>query len=419
MSAPTATREDVVVIGGGAVGVCCAYFLARAGHSVLLLERETIGAAASWGNSGLLTTSACAPEAAPGVMLQALRWAARRHGAFRIRPRLDRAFLRWLRIFRAHCTDAAAVKATTYLRDRVRENTALIAELAHATESDFGFRDRGVLVLYRTERGLTEGRTGAGALAELGIASAHKTDAEVRQLEPRVTQSVVAGIHYPEDAHVDPAALVEHLAALARAHGARLVEQTPVVRLSGAHRIELVETAEGAFRPETVVVANGAWAPGLMRRVDAPLLIEAGKGFSVTYPVGSEVFARPLRLHEARTVVSSMGANVRLTSKLDLVGLDLRMREARARSAVEAARRYLAVPAGDGGGRVWSGLRPLSPDGLPYLGRSPRIGNLVLATGHGHLGISLCALSGRTVAQLVSGEAPPFDLNPLRPERFT
>lgn len=418
MTAPRGTREDVVVIGGGAVGVCCAYYLARAGHGVRLLERETLGAAASWGNSGLLTTSACAPEAAPGVMLQALRWAVRRHGAFRIRPRFDPAFIQWLLLFRAHCTESAAEAATRYLRDRVRENTALIAELARTTAGDFGFRYNGVLVLYTSERGLAEGQKGAAALAGLGIPSVHKTAVEARGMEPRVTQSVLAGIHYPEDAHVDPAALVQHVASLARAEGVRIDERTPVVHLSGAHRVELVETPDEVIHPDRVVIANGSWAPALTRQVAAPMLVEPGKGFSLTYPAGSEVFMRPLRLHEARTVVSSMGANVRITSKLDLVGLNTRVRESRARSGAGAARRYLSLPPGDDRARLWAGLRPLAPDGLPYLGRSSRIGNLFLATGHGHMGISLCALSGQTIAQLASGDVPPFDVLPLRPDRF-
>lgn len=419
MTAPKSTREDVVVIGGGAVGVSCAYYLARAGHGVRLLERETVGAAASWGNSGLLTTSACAPEAAPGVMLEALRWASRRHGPFRIRPRLDPAFVRWIRLFRAHCTASAAEAATRYLRDRVRENTALIAEIARTTHGDFAFRENGVLVLYSTEGGYAEGRRGAAALLELGIPSVSVTEAEVRSMEPQATQSVLAGIHYPEDAHVDPAALVQHLASLARAEGARIDERALVVHLSGAHRIERLETPDEVIHPDRVVIANGAWAPALTQQLGSRTLVEPGKGFSLTYSAESEVFPRPLRLHEARTVVSSMGANVRITSKLDLVGLDTRVRESRARSATDAARRYLSLPPGDEGARLWAGLRPLAPDGLPYLGRSGRVDNLFLATGHGHMGISLCALTGQTIAQLASGEAPRFDLHPLRPDRFS
>ena len=158
-----------MVIGGGAVGVCCAYALARSGRSVVLLERDALCAGSSWGNSGLLTTSACAPEAAPGVMGQAARWMLDRDGAFRLRPRLDPRLARWLWRFRQNCTADAALRGTSFLRDRVRENTRLVEALARETPHDFGFRSRGVLALFTTEKGLDEGIAGAAALERLGI----------------------------------------------------------------------------------------------------------------------------------------------------------------------------------------------------------------------------------------------------------
>jgi D-amino-acid dehydrogenase len=167
-----------------------------------------------------------------------------------------------------------------------------------------------------------------------------------------------------------------------------------------------------------VVLAGGAWSRPLGAAVGVDLPIEPGKGFSLTYPVGGDVFKRPLRLAEVRTVVSSMGTSVRVTSKLDLVGLDARVRERRVRPSGAHAARYVGLPSGVEGARAWAGLRPLTPDGLPLLGRSRKIDNLVVATGHGHLGISLAAVTGDAVAGIVSGDGAAFDLGPVRPERF-
>jgi D-amino-acid dehydrogenase len=414
----TETREEVVVIGGGAVGVCCAHALARGGRSVLLLERDKLCAGSSWGNSGLLTTSACAPEAAPGVMAQAARWMLDRDGPFRLRPRLDPRFLRWLWRFRAHCTADAARRGTSFLRDRVRDNVRLVEAMAQETTHDFALRTNGLLVLFTTEQGLADGIKGAAALAELGIPSATLDAAAVSQLEPGVTDAVVAGVHYPEDAHLDPGEFVSAAAGLARSHGARIEERRPVLRFHGSHRVEAIETPDAMIRPELVVLANGAWAPLLADGIGLSMLIEPGKGFSLTYGAGSEVFERPLRLWEARTVVSSMRTNVRVTSKLDLVGLDTRVRERRVRTSATRAARYVALPAGVERGRMWAGLRPLTPDGLPLIGRSRTVDNLILATGHGHLGISLGAITGETVARIAAGDGPTFDPDPVRPERF-
>jgi D-amino-acid dehydrogenase len=412
------TTEDVVVVGGGAIGVCCAEALARAGRTVLLIERERLCAGSSWGNSGLLTTSASAPEAAPGVIRQATRWMLDRDGPFRLRPRLDPRLLGWVRHFRAQCTASAAAAATAYLRDRVRENIRLVAQQAERSSIDFAFRRNGVLVLCETERGFTEGATTAKALGELGIPSEVIDPPGVRRLEPRVTSSVLGGILYPEDAHIDPAAYVDAVAELGRRHGVRIQEGAPVVRLHGSHRVEAVETTTSVLRPQLVVVANGAWASDLLEPLGERLLVEAGKGFSLSYDVGVPIYDRPLRLHEVRTVVSSMATKVRVTSKLDLVGLDTRVRERRIRVGAARAQRYVSLPDGLDHATPWAGLRPLAPDGLPYIGRVSMATNAIVATGHGHLGISLAAVTADAVARLAVGDEPSFDLHPVRPDRF-
>jgi D-amino-acid dehydrogenase len=413
-----AAAEDVVVIGGGAVGVCCAEALARSGRRVLVLERDRLCAGSSWGNSGLLTTSASAPEAAPGVIGQATRWMLDRDGPFRIRPRPSPQFVAWIRRFRQHCTAAAATSATTYLRDLVRDNTRLVAAQAVASARDFSFRECGVLVLYRTETGLAEGMATARALSELDIPSEVLNPAQVARLEPRVTAQVVGGILYPEDAHLDPSEYVEAIAEQARAGDVRIEEGIEVLRLHGAHRVELIETNRSTIRPELVVVANGAWAGMLMSQLGGRLLLEPGKGFSLTRDVGSVVYERPLRLYEMRTVVSSMARNVRVTSKLDLVGFDTRVRERRITVSASRAERYVSLPAGVSKGTAWAGLRPLAPDGLPFLGRTSAAANVIVATGHGHLGISLAAVTGDAVANIAAGEPAGIDLHPVRPDRF-
>jgi D-amino-acid dehydrogenase len=411
-------REDIVVVGGGAIGVCCAEALARTGRSVLLLERGELGAGSSRGNAGLLTTSSAAPEAAPGVMRQATRWMLDRDGPFRFRPRLDAKLASWLWRFRAHCTPAAAAAATSFLRELVLQDIRLVEAQAGESSHDFSLRTNGLIAVFDSEQGLTEGLAGAAALGELGVPSEALGRDRLLQLEPRVTERIVGGILYPEDAHLDPLEYVRAVAGMAERRGARIREHTPVVRLQGTHGVEVVETDAATIRPELVVLAGGAWTPSLLPSGSRRLLVEPGKGFSVTYDAGATVFERPLRLGEIRTIVRSVGDSVRVTSKLDLVGLDEGISERRGRSGVTRSARYVDLPPGDAAAPVWTGLRPLAPDGLPYVGRLPAAPNVVVASGHGHLGISLAAVTGEAVAAIVSHGEAPFDLERVRPERF-
>ena len=233
-----------------------------------------------------------------------------------------------------------------------------------------------------------------------------------------MTSRIVGGILYPEDADVDPYEYVRAVAELAEARGARIAEHTPVVRLHGAHRIEAVETAGSTIRPELVVLAAGAWTPRLLPGARHGLLVEAGRGFSLTYDVGSAVFERPLRLGEIRTIVRSVGDKVRVTSKLDLVGLDEGDRRAAGQVGRRRAEQYVELPAGVAEAPAWAGLRPLAPDGLPYIG--PHAGGVERDRRDRPrpLGISLAAVTGEAVAGIVSGDGAPFDLERVRPDRF-
>ena len=288
------------MIGGGAVGVCCAYSLARAGRSVLLLERDALCAGSSWGNSGLLTTSACAPEAAPGVMGQAARWMLDRDGPFRLRPRLDPRLARWLWRFRQNCTaDAARARDELPPRSRPGEHPARRgARPRDAARLRTGGR-RGPRALHDREGTRRGDRRSRQHCERLGIPSEELDAAAVSRLEPRVSDAVVGGVLYPEDAHLDPGEYVAAVADLARSHGARIEEGSPVVRLHGSHGVEAIQTTERLIRPGSRRSRKrclGA-AARPQRAVSACSSSPARDSASRT-PQGRDL-ARPLRLAEA------------------------------------------------------------------------------------------------------------------------
>jgi D-amino-acid dehydrogenase len=409
----------IVIVGGGVVGVCSAYYLARRGLSVTLVEKGEIAAGSSYGNAGLIVPSHSVPLAAPGVLRQGLRWMLDAESPFYIQPRPSRALVRWLLRFRRACTADHVRRSIPVIRDLSRASLDLYRELAALPGLDFGFRQDGVLAVFRTAAGLQHGRQEAAVLEGAGIA-AKVLDAEsARALEPALRADLAGGVHFPDDAHLTPDRFVRGLARVADGLGAHVLTHTEVLGFTRrGGRIASVETTRGDLAADQVVLAAGSWSGHVAAGLGLDLPIEAAKGYSVTSELPPSGPRIPLLLGESRVAVTPMGDTLRFAGTLELAGLDLTINRRRVAAIRRAVPLYLSEQPYVLR-EIWRGLRPCSPDGLPYLGRSARHENLIVATGHAMIGVSLGPVTGALVAQLAAGEVPMLDLGPLRPERFS
>jgi len=408
----------IVVVGGGVVGVCATYYLAQRGLGVTLVEKGDIAAGSSYGNAGLIVPSHSVPLAAPGVLRQGLRWVLDPESPFYIRPRPSRALVRWLLRFRRACTEEHVRRSLPIIRDLSRASLDLYRKLAAIPGLEFGFRQDGVLAVFRTAAGLEHGRQEAAVLDAGGIA-AKVLDAEsTRALEPALRSDIAGGVHFPDDAHLTPDRFVRGLARVAEGLGARLLTGTEVLGFTRrGGRITTVETTRGDLAADQVVLAAGSWSGHLAAGLGLDLPIEAAKGYSLTCEQPLAGPRVPLLLGESRVAVTPMGDTLRFAGTLELAGLDLTINRRRVAAILRAVPQYLSQERYTVR-EIWRGLRPCSPDGLPYLGRPARHANLIVATGHAMIGVSLGPVTGALVAQLAVGEAPMLDLAPLRPERF-
>jgi D-amino-acid dehydrogenase len=411
--------KTALVIGGGVIGVCAAYYLARDGVTVTLVEKGDIAAGSSYGNAGLVVPSHSIPLAAPGVWWKGLRWMANPESPLYIKPRLDGELLRWLLRFRAACTESHLRRAVPLLRDLGYESRALYRELAKVAGLDFGYRENGVLQVFRTEKGLAEGVHEAEVLTSAGIPVRPLDAAGARALEPALAPSVVGAVLFADDAQLVPDAFVTGLAHVAEKLGVQVRRSTEVIglRMAGG-RIVAVETTRGDLEADAIVLAAGSWSPDLVRPLGLRLPVQPAKGYSVTYrrpPAGPRI---PLLLGEAKMAVTPMGDTLRFAGTLELAGLDLSINRRRVDALVRSARDYLAGVDPLESIEIWRGLRPCTPDGLPILGRPAGLQNLLVATGHAMIGMSLGPVTGKLVAQLVSGEPPSIDVVALSPDRF-
>jgi D-amino-acid dehydrogenase len=409
----------VVVIGGGVIGVSSAYYLAREGADVTLVDRGEVCAGSSYGNAGLIVPSHVMPLAAPGVWWQGVKWMLNAESPFYIKPRPSLELARWLWRFRAACAPARMRQAMPLLRRLGVESLALYRELAEKGGFDFGFRQSGSMTVFFSPEGLAHGREEARLLAQVGVAVEVLDGAAAHAAEPTLKPGVVGALHCPEDALLVPDRFVKGLARVAGTLGVRVATGSEVIgfRTAGS-RITGVETTRGALETDTVVLAAGSWSPEIGRALGLRVPIQPAKGYSLTYRRPARGPNIPLLPAEGRFSVTPMGEFLRFGGTLELAGMDLSVNQRR----VEALRRS-ALRCIEGAEdltllEIWRGLRPCTPDGLPLVGRSRRFENLVLAAGHAMVGMSLGPVTGRIVTQLVAGAPPAPDLRLLDPDRF-
>lgn len=411
---------DVLVLGGGVIGLACALELLRAGRRVTVIEQGQVGAGASRGNCGTITPSHAPPLAMPGQIRQALRFMFTPDAPFRVAPRLDPALIAWMLRFAGRCNERtfrAAARAKGTLLIAAREAIdALIAR----ERLDCEWEAQGTLGIWRTQEGFDRAMWMPPLLRELGLPCEVLDGAAVRQREPAVTEAIVGGVYHGHDARLRPERYLDGLATRVREAGGLIREGTTVLGFErGGGRVTGTRTSGGTIDAREIVFALGAWSPTLASSLGLDLPIQPGKGYSLTYPACARAPRLPLVLKERMVCVTAWDSGLRLGSTMEFAGYDASLNRVRLDALTRAAREYLVEPPQGPATLEWYGWRPMVYDDLPIIGRAPGASNLVLATGHGMLGVTESAITARLVADLISGRAPVIDPEPYRPTRFT
>lgn len=415
----TAT-PDVLIIGGGAIGCACAYELAQRGATTMLIERgATVGAGCSYGTAGLISPEHAMPIANPTALRQGLRWMLDPSGPFALR--LRPALVPWLIRFALASTTAHARRSAPVLRGLAERGLELHAEYARRG-LDTGFQHRGSVSLYETA---AEFRTAAresqrhGVRGSAGSAARILDGPQLAGLGLSVGPGVAGAIHFPKDAHCDSYRFVTAVGAAAALAGATLRTAVQVKRLIRTRsRITGVETSEGIIHPKEVILSAGAWSGPLAREVGVFVPVEGGKGYHVDLTAGPADPQVPVYMQESRVIATPLQGRLRLAGTLELTGLDQSLNDRRLTAVRRAGERNLNGLAGRQVVETWSGLRPCTPDGLPMIGRTGALDNLMIATGHALKGLALAPITGRLVAEIVGGGPISFDIAPVRPDRF-
>ena len=417
--------RHALVVGAGVVGLNAAYELRRRGFDVTVLDRDPAGhAATSHGNAGIVVPSHFVPLAAPGVVGQALRWMLDPLSPFYVRPRVSLELARWGWGFLRSANAAHVARAAPLLLALNQASRRRYEDLVAELGVDVGFTARGLLMLCHTARGLEEEARGAATARELGLDAAVLDAPTVRALEPGIELDVVGAVHVRDDAHLDPGATMRALRDRLERDGVRFLNGAEVTGLRDRRGVVEVDArgpeATWVESGDALVLAGGSWSSALARSLGLRLPLQPGKGYALTIERPSQRLRTAAILVEARAAATPLGDRLRIGGTMEIAGFDPRPSPSRIEGIKRAAGRYFPrLPRAElDAAAPWMGFRPVSPDGLPYLGRAPRHPNVVVATGHAMMGFSLGPISGQLVAELVAGEPPSVDLALLAPGRF-
>lgn len=415
-------QSDVVIIGGGMVGLCTAHYLRRGGAQVAIIEKGKVGQACSLGNAGFITPSHFVPLASPGIIAKGLKWLLNPESPFYIKPRLDFDLLSWLWRFRGAANTPQVRKSAPVLLRLNIASSALYNELAAKEGLRFGLEHRGILMLYNSPQGEKANHEEAEHGKELGLKVRALSRDEVNVLDPEIRTIARGAIHFEEDSHLVPEQFIEAMKNHLLKQGVTIREETEVVGIerNGA-RVTGVKTSMGIVRGEEFVLSGGSWSASLAQALGRKIPLQPGKGYSVNILKPERMFHTPLILTEARVAITPMGDFIRFAGTMELAGLDLSINKRRVEAIMKAVPRYLSgfQPATLTRTEPWAGLRPCTPDGLPYVGRFRAVQNLVVATGHAMMGVSLAPITGKLVSELILTNTPSLDVGPLSPERFS
>lgn len=420
LSVPSST-PSVVVVGGGVIGVCCAYYLARAGARVTLLERGAIASEASQGNAGTISAGH-PPLNRPGRVREAVTRMLDPTSPLYIPPRWDPELWRWLVTFARHCTHRHVSHATAVMAPLGHRTLELFGELMEEEALDCGYDRRGYFDVCATEHGMSAAREEAHLISPHGYHPEILEPAELRRAEPALGGPLEGGVYYPEAATVDPLCFVRALAGAAVRRGLDIREGADVSDVEvDSGRVSGVRLADGEVKAaDAVVLATGPFSRRLADRSGIRLPLQPGKGYHRDMPVGPGG-APPLRiacvLHEASVFCTPLRDRVRLAGTMELSGTNHVLRPERLEQLTRAAK--AAFPGlGDGPAlSEWCGLRPMSADGLPFVGPLTGLEGAWIATGHGMLGLTLGPVTGEMVAEGVMGAEPSPSMLALSPGR--
>lgn len=414
-----AKQKKIIIIGGGIIGLSCAYFLTKSGHQVTVIDQSKMNGGASYVNAGYLSPSHLVPLAAPGVMKQGLKWMFNPKSPLYIKPRLNPDFLKWSFAFNASCNQKHVDRSVPVMKDIA----VLGRDLYHQIKQEEGFafqlEKKGLLMLCRTEEALHHENELAQIAVKEGLVARTISSKEVQEMMPETAMDIVGASYFECDHHTTPGDFMQEMKAHLIAKGVRFRQEEKVIDFEiNLGKIISVQTDKETLTADEFVLAAGSWTSTLSRKLNLNLLLQAGKGYRIQTTRETGI-TYPSILAEAKIAITPMNEFTRFAGTMEIAGINHKINTKRVDSIAEGVSKYFPEVqiSEKEKENAACGLRPVSPDGMPYIGKSAKCKNLTLATGHAMMGWSLGPSTGKLVQEIIDEEKPSLDLKAFHPDR--
>jgi D-amino-acid dehydrogenase len=411
----------VTIVGGGIIGLCSAYYLQKQGDEVTVIESGDITDGCSFGNMGYMSPSHFVPLASPGIIAEGLKHMLSSSSPFYVKPRLNMDLMKWGYHFYKSSNAATVKKHAPHLNNILMLSRHLMNDIRNEIGDVFEMEEKGCLMMCKKESTLEHEFHLADDAEKLGLKVERLDRAAVQALEPDVELDVAGAVLFKDDAHFNPGKLMIALKNYLDQKGVHFQLNTTVSGFEKSNnKVTAVITDKGKFDCENLIIATGSWLPIVSKMLGIKLLLQPGKGYSYTYPYIEKNIKFPAILVDGRCAITPWGHQLRLGGTMEISGINSKILVKRMEGVFNSAKDFypglkIDFPPVD---KIWSGLRPVTPDGLPYIGKTSKFENVIFAGGHAMLGISEGAGTGLLVSQLVENKKTEIDMSAFQVERF-
>jgi D-amino-acid dehydrogenase len=411
----------VTIIGAGVIGLCSAYYLHKEGYEVAIVEKTNGEDGCSFGNMGYISPSHFIPLATPGIIKQGLKWMLSASSPFYIKPRLNIDLLKWGMHFYKSANAQKVAAHAPHLNNLLQLSRALSVEIKNELPDPFQLIENGIWMLYKNTSTQQHELELAKQAETYGLKTMICNANEVQEIEKEVTVNVLGGVMYVDDCHVNPRELMQSLKKYLTAQGVQFVYNATVTNfeIRNGKVLSVLYNAD-KINTDAVVVANGSWIQGTAKLLGAYLPLQPGKGYSMQYTGLQKNLKHPSILVDDRVATTPINDGLRIGGTMEISGHNHQKLPNRYNAIYHSFKKYypdlkIEAPVAED---VWFGYRPVSPDGMPYIGKQNKLSNVVFAGGHAMLGISAAAGTGVLVNELITGKKTTIDITAFKPERF-